>query len=52
MEDGLVRLERAVGRQSELSQCRSGKLHWRLWPCGDQASVCDGALIDEVLALV
>ncbi len=47
MEDGLVRLERAIRRQSELCQRRPGELNGRLRPRGDQAIVCDGTLIDE-----
>ena len=47
MEDGLVRLERAIGRQAELLQRRPGELNGRLRPRGDQAIVCDGTLIDE-----
>ena len=50
MEDRLVRLERAIGGQAEPLERRSCKLHRRLRAGRNQVTVCDRALVDEVLA--
>ena len=49
MEKGLVRLQRAVGGQTETPQSRAGKLHGRLWAGGDEIAVHDRAVVDVVV---
>ena len=50
IEEALVRLQRAVGCQTEAPERRGGELHGRLWAGGDEITVHDCAFVDVIVA--